>query len=157
MRTLRNACLQYACFTAKNNCSKHGNDPGSHCRIHRILPFYAIKQWLQTCQGSRIPLWDPQGPTVLCNKTMGLSMTKIQDPIVGSTGSYRLCNKTMVLNMTRIQDPIIGSTGSYCFYRQSCCFAHLPLPPRALITILKKARGACWSLPAGSLLAPGLF
>ena len=31
------------------------------------------------------------------------------------------------------------------------------LPPRALIIILKKARGACWSRPAGSLLAPGLF
>ena len=80
-------------------------------------------------------------PYVLCNKNNDFTSSRIQDPMAGSLDPYVLCNKNNDFTSSRIQDPIMGSCGSYCFARQYYSFADFEPPPRALIIILKRARG----------------
>ena len=79
------------------------------------------------------------------------SLSRIQDPILGSADPYGLCNKTYVFAKSKIQDPILGSAGSDCFARQSHSFVYFWTPPRALIIILNKARGASRACLSGPL------
>ena len=74
-----------------------------------------------------------------------------QDPIVGSADPYVFCNKAYVFEKSGIQDPTLGSAGSDCFARESHSFVYFWTPPRALIIILNKARGASRACLSGPL------
>ena len=94
--------------------------------------------------------------SALCDKTMTFEELRNQVPTAGSADPTVLCNKTKVFEKSGIQDPTLGSAGSDCCARHSHSFVDFWTPPRALIIILNKARGASRACLSGPLPEIGL-
>ena len=89
-------------------------------------------------------------PYALCSNS-DFSRNEEPGPHCGIRGSLQFVNKAYVFEKSGIQDPTLGSAGSDCFARESHSFVYFWTPPRALIIILNKARGASRACLSGPL------